>query len=61
MKRRILTSVAVLTVSLLVSVIAGCGAKLPTTTEDTQGDPHQQKLQTHTEVIQDNDAAVNVE
>jgi hypothetical protein len=61
MKRWIVVSVAVLASVLAVSGMAGCGAKLPTTTEDVQGDPHDQKLQTYTEVIENGDAQTPVQ
>jgi len=38
---------------IMVSGIAGCGAKLPTVSEDTQGDPVDQKIQVNTEYTTD--------
>jgi hypothetical protein len=61
MKRWIFTSVAILAAAVVVSGMAGCGAKLPTTTEDVQGDPHDQKFQTYTEVIENSDVQTPVQ
>jgi len=40
---------------LMVTVIAGCGAKMPTVSEDSQGDPIEQKLEVNTEYDSNND------
>lgn len=54
MKRWIITVVAIPAAFVVISGAVGCGAKLPTTAEDGQGDQHGQKLQTYTEVIESN-------
>ncbi|MEE9555276.1 MAG: hypothetical protein V3W18_13390 [candidate division Zixibacteria bacterium] len=51
MKKWIAASVAMAV--LMLTVIAGCGAKMPTVSEDTQGDPNEQKIEVLTEYNDD--------
>lgn len=46
---------------LMVTVIAGCGAKMPTVSEDSQGDPVEQKFQVNTEYDGNNDVVRTVD
>ena len=52
MKRWIIATAAIFTMGMLVSGIAGCGAKLPTMSEYDQDDPQEQKILTYTEIIE---------
>jgi hypothetical protein len=52
MKRWIVAMAAVFSIGMLVSGIAGCGAKLPTKSEYDQGDPLEQKILTYTEMVE---------
>ena len=46
---------------LMITVIAGCGAKMPTVSEDSQGDPTEQKLPVNTEYDGNNDVVRTVD
>ena len=52
MKKWIVATAAIFSVGMLVSGIAGCGAKLPTKSEYDQDDPYEQKILTYTEIIE---------
>lgn len=57
MKRWIIATVAIFSIGMLVSGIAGCGAKLPTKSEYDQGDPYEQKILTYTEIIENEEVS----
>jgi len=47
MNKWIIAALAIMTI--MVSGIAGCGAKLPTVSDETQGDPVEQKIELNTD------------
>jgi hypothetical protein len=61
MKRWIVATAAVFSIGMLVSGIAGCGAKLPTTSECDQGDPVEQKILTYTEMVENGEVSTPVD
>jgi hypothetical protein len=51
MKKWIRSTAAILALSM--AGVIGCGAKLPTVSEESQGDPYEQKLEINTEYVED--------
>ncbi len=58
MKRWGFVAVAIFAMSVVVSGIAGCGAKLPTTTEYDYDDSQDTKTVVNLEIIEDDDVNV---
>ena len=52
MKRWVVAMAAIFAIGVVVSGIAGCGAKPPTKSEYDQEDPQEQKILTYTEIIE---------
>ncbi len=53
MKRWFCVAVAIFAMSVVVSGIAGCGAKPPTTSEYDESDPRDTKTTVNMEIIED--------
>lgn len=59
MKKRIKPIGAILALSMVF--VVGCGAKLPTVSEESQGDAYEQKFEVNTEYVEDTDFVGTIE
>ncbi len=61
MNRWVVATAAIFTIGVLVSGMAGCGAKLPTKSEYGKGDPQETKTVVTTEIIEDDGREILVD